>query len=233
MSQKSKGGNFERQISEQLSKWFTEDKTEVAFWRTAGSGGRATNRRKGNRENNLEDFGDIKADSPIGKPLIDFFSIELKTGYAKKSKSKAKKHGGKEVVKVTNWDILDYLDSSQNKTQFSLFWEQASLDATNSNREPLLIFRRNNKQPCITMYSDIFNAIIKKCGHPEFEYIAINFCSEHLCFPPITICNLYKFFEWTKGKIKPSLGDDGNYRCNFIDFNLKRVLFRRYRGIKE
>lgn len=230
MAKGAKGGNFERTISEKLSIWFTDGESSVAFWRTAGSGGRATSRRKGKKETNLEDFGDIKADAPIGKPLIDFFSIELKTGYAKKTKSKAKKYGGKEVTKVVNWDLLDYLDSTQKQTQFAAFWEQAQLDATNSNREPLLIFRRNNKQPCIAMYTDIFHAFIGKCLFPNFDYLSMHFCKDEKCFPSITVCNLYEFFEWSQGKVKPKLNGDGNYTCTFIDFNLKRTLFRRNRG---
>jgi len=226
----AKGGLFEGEVSKKLSLWWTEDKEESVFWRTSSSGARATSRRKTNKDVQKDDFGDLKAEADIGKPFTNFFSLELKTGYAKKSKSKAKKHEGKEVLKIVNWDILDLIDSSQSKCQFASFWEQAEKDSQEAKKEPLLIFRRNNKQSSIAMYSDIFNAIIRKCNHPEFEYITINFCSEHLCFPPITICNLYKFFEWTKGKIKPSLGDGGNYKCNFIDFNLKRVLFNRNRG---
>lgn len=227
-----KGQSFERKISEELSNWFTDNETSLAFYRTAGSGGRATNRRKGNKEINKDDFGDIKAELPIGKPLTDFFSIELKTGYAKKSKSKSKKNEGKEVIKVVNWDILDIIDSTQQKPQFYDFWEQCERDSSILSKEPLLIFRRNNKQPCIAMYTDIFTTFITKCGHPEFEFLSLNFCSENLCFPSISICNLYKFFEWTKGKVKPFETESGSYQCSFIILNLKRTIYKRGRGIK-
>jgi len=228
----AKGANFEGSISKQLSLWFTEDKEESTFWRTSASGARATMRRKGNKDVQIDDFGDIKAESPLGKPLTDFFSIELKTGYAKKAKSKAKKHDGKEVIKITNWDILDMVDSNQGKPMFYQFWEQSEKDALAASKEPMLIFRRNNKQPCISLYSDIFNTIIRKCGYPDFEFLTLNFCSKNMCFPSISVCNLYKFFEWTKGKIKTVEMDNGIYQCPFIVFNLKRTVYKRNRGVK-
>lgn len=227
-----KGGSFEGEISKRLSLWFSDGEDESIFWRTSASGARATMRRKNNKDVQIDDFGDLKAESPLGKPLTDFFSIELKTGYAKKAKSKAKKYGGKEVIKITNWDILDAIDSNQIKPQFYEFWEQAENDATKASKEPLLIFRRNNKQPSIAMYTDIFNTFVKRCGHPEFEFLSLNFCSDNLCFPSISICNLYKFFEWTQGKIKPVEKEDGTYQCSFIVLNLKRTLYKRNRGVR-
>jgi hypothetical protein len=229
----AKGGNFEGEISKRLSLWFTNDMEETAFWRTSSSGARATSRKKVNKDVQVDDFGDLKAESPMGKPLTDFFTIELKTGYAKKAKSKAKKHDGKEVIKITNWDILDAVDSNQGKPQIYQFWEQVERDAEIANKEPLLIFRRNNKQPCIAMYTDIFKSFVSKCDYPDFEFITLNFCSEDMCFPSITVCNLYKFFEWTKGKIKViKLPIGEKYSCPFITFNLKRTVYKRGRGIK-
>ena len=228
----AKGSSFEGEISKRLSLWFSEGKEESLFWRTSASGARATMRRKANKDVQADDFGDLKAESPLGKPLTDFFSIELKTGYAKKAKSKAKKYGDKQIIKITNWDILDMIDSNQDKPMFHQFWEQCENDSNKASKEPMLIFRRNNKQPCIALYSDIFNTIIKKCGYPDFEFLTLNFCSDTMCFPSISICNLYKFFDWTKGKIRPVEMDNGNYQCPFILFNLKRTLYKRNRGIK-
>ena len=229
----AKGGNFEGEISKRLSLWFTNGAEETAFWRTSSSGARATARRKVNKDIQVDDFGDSKAESPMGKPLTDFFTIELKTGYAKKSKSKAKKHGDKEVIKITNWDILDMVDSSQNIPQFLDFWGQCERDSILASKEPLLIFRRNNKQPCIAMYTDVFTAFITKCGYPDFDFITVNFCSDVMCYPSISVCNLYKFFEWTQGKIKLIKLPIGNaYSCPFISFNLKRTIYKRGRGIK-
>lgn len=190
----AKGSNFEREISKQLSLWFTNGKTELGFYRTAGSGGRATSRRRGNKETNKEDFGDIKADLEECKPLTDLFVIELKTGYATKSKSKAKKHDGKEVVKVNNWAIMDEIDSKQEETQFMKFWKQVCRDAAISDKEPWLIFRRQNKMACIAMYSDIFEIIAGEFQETHISYITL--CSQY--FSHITVCNLNDFLEMTK-----------------------------------
>jgi hypothetical protein len=190
----AKGSNFEREISKQLSLWFTNGKTELGFYRTAGSGGRATSRRRGNKETNKEDFGDIKADLEECKPLTDLFVIELKTGYATKSKSKAKKHNGAEVVKVNNWAIMDEIDSKQEETQFMKFWKQVCRDAAISNKEPWLIFRRQNKMTCIAMYSDVFEYIREKFQKTHLTRMELY--PEH--FSQITICNLNDFLNMTK-----------------------------------
>lgn len=210
MSQK--GGNFEREICRTLSLWFTRNKTEDAFWRTAGSGGMATTRRKKGKAK-AEDFGDIKHDLDCGKPLTNFFSIELKTGYGKRTKSKAQKHQGKTVEIHNNWSIMDCIDSTQQKPQFIMFWEQAVRDADLSEREPMLIFRRNNKRTCIAVYEDIFLACVRR--FEVFEKNAIRINTPY--YAPIWICNLNDFFEWSGNE----------FTEEFIKIQLNRVLIRR------
>ena len=51
------------------------------FWRTAGSGARATTRSKTGRQT-MNQHGDIMATCDYGTPLIDLFTIELKRGYS-------------------------------------------------------------------------------------------------------------------------------------------------------
>jgi hypothetical protein len=76
----AKGSSFERDVCKRLSLWWTSDKRDDIFWRTASSGARATQRRKqGKRTANS--YGDVCATDPIGQPLIDLLSIELKRGY--------------------------------------------------------------------------------------------------------------------------------------------------------
>lgn len=85
MSGKNKGNTFERSICTLLSEWWTQDESpprQDVFWRTASSGGRATQRgRKGKQTKNH--CGDICATDPIGQPLIDVITWELKRGYNK------------------------------------------------------------------------------------------------------------------------------------------------------
>ena len=75
-----KGAKFEREISKALSRWWTEGERDDIFWRTSQSGGRATTRKKQGKSTKNQD-GDICATDPIGQPLLDITTIELKVGY--------------------------------------------------------------------------------------------------------------------------------------------------------
>jgi hypothetical protein len=81
MSKKSKkGAAFERFICPKLSLWWAG--RDDVFWRSAGSGARATVRgRKGKAT--AGQHSDMAAIDPIGGPLIDAFTIEMKRGYPK------------------------------------------------------------------------------------------------------------------------------------------------------
>lgn len=82
MAGKNKGNSFEREICTSLSKWWTDGERDDVFWRTASSGGRATQRgRKGKQTKNH--CGDICATDPTGQPLLDVITFELKRGYSK------------------------------------------------------------------------------------------------------------------------------------------------------
>jgi hypothetical protein len=81
---KGTGGQFERHIATELSLWWTNGADDYVFWRSQGSGGRATRRGKGGRSTSGQ-YGDICAVKPIGEPLIDFFCLELKKGYSQHS----------------------------------------------------------------------------------------------------------------------------------------------------
>jgi len=84
----SKGSAFERWFSEQLSLWWTkglrlEPRTDI-FWRTSGSGGRASTRAK-KKQRTSGQYGDVAAIDPIGQPLLSVMTIELKRGYNRKT----------------------------------------------------------------------------------------------------------------------------------------------------
>ena len=186
----AKGSSYERDISKLLSLWFTEGKSEVGFYRTAGSGGRATSRHRGNKEVNAEEFGDIKAETKECKPFTDTFVIELKTGYATKTKTK-------DGTKQVNWSLLDEIDSKQKETQFFKFWNQVTRDSQLSKKLPLLIFRRNNKQSCIAMHYDIYKylrSIVFDKNHVDKLLV---FHSNE--YKSIIICNLNSFLEYSDG----------------------------------
>jgi hypothetical protein len=161
-----KGGAFENEICKELGRWWSDGQRDDIFRRTAGSGGKATSRWKGGK-NTANEYGDISFSDEIGKPFIDRYNIECKTGYASKIK----------------WDVLDIIDSKQKETILEKFWHQCVDDAQKSNRIPLLIFRRNGRQKCICMdykernklgeYVGFLNQreIIVDCGYVLFIYV--------------------------------------------------------------
>jgi hypothetical protein len=80
MASASKGSSFERQVCGDLSRWWTYGERDDVFWRTAGSGGRATTRQQRGKQT-AGGHGDIAAVDPIGEPLMRAFCFELKRGY--------------------------------------------------------------------------------------------------------------------------------------------------------
>lgn len=77
-----KGSPYERAICTQLSLWWTGGERDDVFWRTSGSGGRATRRgRKG--LSTAGHCGDIGASDPIGEPLMKLCAWEVKRGYSR------------------------------------------------------------------------------------------------------------------------------------------------------
>ena len=74
-----KGAAFERDIATRLSLWWSKNKRTDIFWRSSQSGGRATQRAKSGKST-YGSYGDIAFVDPVGKPLLDVFTIELKRG---------------------------------------------------------------------------------------------------------------------------------------------------------
>lgn len=78
----AKGGAFEREFCHLLSRWWEgADYEDAVFWRTAGSGGRATRRQKFAKRTTAAHCGDVYALDARGAPLTSMFAIELKNGY--------------------------------------------------------------------------------------------------------------------------------------------------------
>lgn len=77
---KGKGSAYERDFCKRLSLWFSGNRRDDIFWRSQNSGGRATQRKK-TQQTTYGQSGDIQAVDPIGQPLMNLFTIELKKGY--------------------------------------------------------------------------------------------------------------------------------------------------------
>lgn len=77
-----KGSDFERDVCRRLSLWWSGGKDDDLFWRTAGSGARATSRGKKGK-GTTGHYGDVAATSHEGAPLLDLLTFELKRGRSK------------------------------------------------------------------------------------------------------------------------------------------------------
>ncbi len=133
MSGSRKGSKFEREICVKLSQWWTNGERDDIFWRTGGSGGRAKIRgRRGKDTKNQH--GDICALDPIGQPLIDLITFELKNGYPGYSLMDLldKRTVGKKIGKGVYEGWLEQAEESAEGAK-SLYW--------------MIIVKRNAKVP--------------------------------------------------------------------------------------
>lgn len=182
----AKGGSFENEIAKKLSLWWTKGESAEVFTRTGGSGSRATNRLK-SQETTDYTIGDITYNTPDGKPLIDLWSIECKTGYSSRRKTDAK-------TQITNWCILDIIDSRQVRGTFLKLWGQAVEQSEKVGRIPVLIFRRPMMQANIAFPYDYFVWLKEAFDAPITPYINL--------WDAVVMMNLGTFFIWTScGKV--------------------------------
>ena len=75
-----KGPAYERWLCKKLSLWWTAGREDDVFWRTAGSGGRATARAARGRRTAAA-AGDLCAVDARGAAFTRWVAVELKAGY--------------------------------------------------------------------------------------------------------------------------------------------------------
>jgi hypothetical protein len=132
MGKSKKGGAFERETCGLLSLWWSHGKHDDLFWRTAGSGGRATVRMKRGKRT-LGHAGDICATSKSGKRLLRVVTLELKRGYNKS----------------TLHDVLDAPMTAAE--QVYVEWIKQARDSARMAKTPFwwLIARRDRRKPML------------------------------------------------------------------------------------
>lgn len=185
-----KGSAFEREVSKILSVWWTSNDRDDIFWKTSGSGGRATSRRKTGKDTAFS-TADITFSDPLGEPLIKIWNIEAKSGYGD---SPRKRKDG--TLRKTNWCVLDLLDGTRTKNPelFMQMWEQCSRDARASARQPILIFRRPGKQICVAvegLYKGLLEDWFGKAPRTQL-------CIETDTYEEIAVFRLGEFLEWLR-----------------------------------
>lgn len=130
----SKGSSFEREFCDRLSEWWTGEKGRRVFWRSSNSGGMATLRNKKGKTTK-QHCGDICAIDPIGFPLTDLITIELKRGYSRHT-------------------IADLLDKPKKaaKQVYEKWIEQAQKAAEGAGTPYwLLVVKRDHREPIVFM----------------------------------------------------------------------------------
>jgi len=141
---KGKGSSFERAICKELSTWWTNYEREDVFWRTSGSGARATTRSKSGQRT-FGQYGDVQATDPIGQPLIDLCTIEIKKGYSREPFGNLVEHSTHATPKLC---------------AFSDFIRQVQKDARYAGSHSwLLITKRDIRTTMIFMPVKLYNVL--------------------------------------------------------------------------
>lgn len=170
----SKGADWERKISKQLSLWWTEDENDAVYWRSAGSGARATMRAKKGLKTRYQ-YGDIAFTDPIGAPLIDYFLIELKVGYPALG-------------------TLVLIDGKQKNPLLIKWWLKAEEEKEFGERKAvMLIIKRDYKHPIIVFDSKTFSKLEAYCGEWEKDILSIYLTTIR---KKLIVVPLYIFFEY-------------------------------------
>lgn len=181
----AKGGNFENLVSRELSLLWSNGERNDLIRRSEMSGGRFTKKKSKGEHTTKEQAGDLTFSNPKIQPLISYFLFEIKIGYSRKSKIDL-------GLKIVNWCILDVIDSKQKDPMFLQMWKQCKRDAELSNREPLLIFRRDNMQICIVFERSMYNKFSNYFGFQDYRKITLS------CYPheDLFVMNFNEWKEW-------------------------------------
>jgi hypothetical protein len=206
MSKSLKGGDFERQLSKQLSLWWTNDQRDDVMWRTSQSGGRATQRAK-KAVSTRYSYGDISFTDPLAQPLFDLLVISAKRGYTATSKPIS----SKELDKVVDFVDRDCYSKEAKKKRISKLFSNAKktggvglleiLDKPSKSKQMLqqwiaectrdcsmsgttgwwLIFRRDGCESVCVMPTDIHDELAKylKMTLKQFGCAMIQFQYAH------------------------------------------------------
>lgn len=154
MAKSSKGSSFERETCRLLSRWFTRGERDDIFWRTAGSGARATCRMKSGLMT-ADSAGDICAMHEIGKPLTRVCLFELKKGYS----------SPKSARKISLLAFLDNLPKERNPLLLEWADKIEKESKAHNRRFWFIIFKRDRKQAVICMNKETFDKINRR--NPE------------------------------------------------------------------
>lgn len=173
MTKSQKGSQFERNTCRQLSLWWTNGERDDVFWRSAGSGAMAKTRSKSGK-GTFGQYGDVQATDPVGQPLLDAFTIELKRGYNR----------------FTIQDLLD--KSGKAQQQYEKFFEQVMQDAENAGTDNWLLIVKRDRRDALVFMNAVglgleIMAAVKQAGN--YGYFNLKF------YPPVFCSRWEDFLE--------------------------------------
>lgn len=142
-----KGGQYEREICGELSRWWSGGTRDDLFWRSAASGGRATVRGRQGKQT-AGHYGDIAATDPSSEPLTRALCIELKRGYSEH----------------TIHDLIDRPTGAAVQV-WEGFFAQASAAADAAGAFAWLVINKRDRRRATVWYPHRLHA---RCSSPDF-----------------------------------------------------------------
>jgi len=186
----SKGFGFERQMCRLWSRWWTGGESDDIFWRTAGSGSRATARRRRGADDKWN-HGDMKPDDPSGYELCSKWCFEFKF-YQK-------------------YDIKGVLHHVSKQSDWMQWWAKIVDEAEAVGRAPILVTKQNAGKPIIWFHEDTWR--VYGSAHANFPMIRLSITERdvkidlknktkktktiHLLKHEVFGIALEEWFEWT------------------------------------
>jgi hypothetical protein len=184
-----KGGQAENEFSKELSLlWSNGEKKDLC-------------RRNRELADPSYQGGDLTFRKLEIKPLYDSWNIECKTGYSRKA-TKKKEDGQVVRERVVNWGALDLLDTKQSNPTLIKMWQQCVRDADLTHREPVLIFRRNNREACIVFRNEYFNTMSEYFSDFPAAWVSLAYAGVEV----LKIVAFKDFKEWVSGRFASFFG---------------------------
>lgn len=162
-SGKNKGSGFERDIAKKLSLWVSDGERTDIFWRSAGSGSKATVTGEETQS------GDICAVHELGRPFVKKFFTEIK------------------FYRNLNLPglIFGQLKRSGTTSGVTDFWIKTREQAEKFNKLPLLIMKQNNLPILLGVSAETLyqfkaawgNIVVGLARFPQYNLVVLDFDS--------------------------------------------------------
>lgn len=177
----AKGSQFEKDVCKAFSLWITNNKRDDIFYKTSGSGGRATHRQKQNKTTAFS-AGDMSFNDILGRRLIEYFLVEIKRGYNNKMK------------------VMSLIDKTiKGEPSIVKWFKKGEVERKQNNRRAtIIIFRRDYCKTVIALKEQTYIELENIVG-PYTDYGISNVITLHLDSTQgftIVMIPLEGFFEW-------------------------------------